>query len=77
MWREIQRVRQACDVIITHGGKWVEFVYSKPNFKKSPFKRFFFGLVVKTVVKVNIYIYIYIFFFFFKLCHMACGIFVP
>ena len=42
MWRELQRVRQACDVIITHGGKWVEFVYSKPNFKKSSFKRFFF-----------------------------------
>ena len=70
MWRELQRVRQVCDVIITHGGKWVEFVYSKPKFKKSSFK-VSFGLVVKTVFKVNI------FFFFFKLCHMACGIFIP
>ena len=40
MWRGLQRVRQACDVIITHGGKWVEFVYSKPQFKKSSFKKF-------------------------------------
>ena len=41
MWRGLQRVRQACDVIFTHGGKWVEFVYSKPKFKKSSFKKFF------------------------------------
>ena len=60
MWRELQRVRQVCDVIITHGGKWVEFVYSKPKFKKSSFK-VSFGLVVKTVFKVNI-------FFFFLSC---------
>ena len=42
-------MRPACDVIFTHGGKWVEFVYSKPKFKKS--LKSFFGLVVK----VNIF----------------------